>query len=354
MNAFVTDNLGRVRVGVVGAGVVGLATAACLVRDGVEVVCFERSGVVMGERSAGSSRIFRLAHVDVDLVRLAAAARDGFARWGRAVVDPVGCVVSGGDAAERAGAMAAVGVPYELRDAAADLPLPVRGPVAGPVLVDPSGGVVDVDAVRTLLAGIAGGTVVQARVEGLDGAAVRVAGATHRFDAVVLAAGAGTAALAADVGIDLPSGLEHHARFTFPLPDRAGAARRPAWIDSPSTSGGLRTYQHRSGPGRWSVGGTVDPALVAWEVGREAATSASRAVVLAYARERLAVTPEVVETLYCTHAPATGDGITFARSGSVLAVWGENLMKFAPVLGEALAVAAVEGSTPSARGLVEA
>ncbi len=35
----------------------------------------------------------------------------------------------------------------------------------------------------------------------------------------------------------------------------------------------------------------------------------------------------------------------------VLAVWGENLMKFAPVLGESLAAAAVDGSTPSVRAL---
>jgi sarcosine oxidase len=345
------------RVAVVGAGVVGLATAACLVRDGVEVVCFERSAV-MGERSAGSSRIFRLAHVDADLVRLADAARAGFARWGAGIVDPVGCVVSGGDAAERARAMAAVGVPHELRDTADGLGLPVAGPVTGPVLVDPSGGVVDVDAVRALLVGIAGHTVVHAEVEGMAGGAgggvgsaaavIRVGGAVHRFDAVVLAAGAGTAGLATEVGIDLPSALQHHARFTFPLPD----GPRPAWIDAPPT--GLRTYQHRSGPGRWAVGGTVDAAAVAWDVGPDAATRASRAIVLGYARERLAVTPEVVETLYCTHAPDTGDGIRFERSGAVLAVWGENLMKFAPVLGESLAAAAVDGSTPSVRELVEA
>lgn len=330
------------RVAVVGAGVIGLATAACLVRDGIEVKCFERSAV-MGERSAGSSRIFRLAHVDPGLVRLAAVARDGFARWGPAMLDPVGCVVSGTDAAERARAMAAVGAPHELRDEADGLGLPVVGPVAGPVLVDPSGGVVAVDAVRELLCGIAGHTVVHEPVDGLDGAAVRAGGGLRRFDAVVLAAGAGTAALAADVGIDAPSALEHHARFTFPLPDPPSSP--PAWIDSPPA--GLPTYQHRSGPGRWSVGGTLDAASVAWELGPEAATGASREVVLAYARERLTVVPDVVETLYCTHAPATGDGITFARSGSVLAVWGENLMKFAPVLGEMLAAAAVDGSTPS-------
>jgi sarcosine oxidase len=324
-----------------------------LVRSGVDVVCFERSPVVMGERSAGSSRIFRLAHVDADLVRLAAAARVEFARWGPDVVDPVGCVVSGGDAAERAAAMTAAGAPCELRDAAsADLRLPVVGPVAGPVLVDPSGGVVDVDAVRALLVRIAGHTVVHQQVEALDATAVRAGGRTHRFDAVVLAAGADTAALAAQVGVDLPSRLEHHARFTFPLQDPPEAARRPAWIDSPPS--GLRTYQHRTGPGRWSVGGTLGAAAVAWDRGPEAATQASREAVLAYARERLAVAPQVVETLYCTHAPDTGDGITFTRSGPVLAVWGENLMKFAPVLGETLAAAAVDGSTPSVRALAQA
>jgi len=335
-----------VRIAVVGGGVVGLATAASLVRRGVEVVCFERS-TVMGERSAGSSRIFRLAHVDADLVRLADRARAGFARWGAGIVAPVGCVVSGGDAAQRASAMAAVGVAHELRDTADGLGLPVSGPVAAPVLLDPAGGVVDVDAVRTRLVELAGHAVVRAEVERVDGAAVRVGGATLAFDAVVLAAGAGTAALAAGVGIDLPSALQHHARFTFPL----DGGPRPAWIDAPAA--GLRTYQHRSGPGRWSVGGTVDAAAVAWAVGPEEATRASRAAVLRFARERLTVVPEVVETLYCTHAPDTGDGITFARSGAVLAVWGENLMKFAPVLGDALAAAAVDGSTPSVRALAE-
>ena len=163
----------------VGGGVVGLATAASLVRRGVEVVCFERS-TVMGERSAGSSRIFRLAHVDADLVRLADRARAGFARWGAGIVAPVGCVVSGGDAAERASAMAAVGVAHELRDTADGLGLPVSGPVAAPVLLDPAGGVIDVDAVGTRLVEIAGHTVARAEVERVEGTAVRVGGAAHR------------------------------------------------------------------------------------------------------------------------------------------------------------------------------
>jgi glycine/D-amino acid oxidase-like deaminating enzyme len=147
--------------------------------------------------------------------------------------------------------MAAAGAAHELRDDADDLGLPVAGPVAGPVLVDPAGGVVDVDAVRALLVATAGHTIVRAEVDGIalttadtgggGRAEVRVDGATHRFDAVVLAAGAGTAALAADVGVDLPSALQHHARFTFALPDGRGprgSTRRPPGCAPTSTAAG--------------------------------------------------------------------------------------------------------------------
>jgi hypothetical protein len=37
-----------------------------------------------------------------------------------------------------------------------------------------------------------------------------------------------------------------------------------------------------------------------------------------------------------------GDGLGFGRSGPVLALWGDNLMKLAPLLGELLASAALD------------
>ncbi|WP_250550441.1 hypothetical protein [Pseudonocardia sp. H11422] len=102
------------------------------------------------------------------------------------------------------------------------------------------------------------------------------------------------------------------------------------------------------------MGGSVDPVLTAWEVGREAATAASRDAVLGYVRERLTVEPTIVDSLYCNHVPNMGDGIEFRRSGPVLAVYGESLMKFAPALGDALAAAALEGATPTVRRLAAA
>jgi sarcosine oxidase len=50
--------------------------------------------------------------------------------------------------------------------------------------------------------------------------------------------------------------------------------------------------------------------------------------------------------------PNLGDGVEFRRNGPILAIYGDNLMKFAPVLGAALAKAAVEGTTPAVAELV--
>ncbi len=343
-----------VRVAVVGAGVVGLSVTAELLCRQVDVTCYERADSVMSERSAGSSRIFRLAHTSPELVRLAQRAQVGFRCWGeRAGARLVGaqeCVLSTPDLPAWASAMAEAGAPHEIVDGPSRrLRLPVVAPPAA-ALVDPSGGVIDVDGVRGYLAGGTGSAVVREPVyaleDGPSAASVWSPGGAARFDAVLLAAGAGTLPLGAQVGIYPPSTLSHHVRFTFPVD---GSVEWQCWIDKPAD--GVGTYHHQSGPGRWSVGGHVDPAETVWEAGRDAATDASREALLRYARDRLVVEPHVVESLHCTHVPDLGDGFTVRRSGRVLAISGENLFKFAPVLGEALASACVDGSTPSLEGL---
>lgn len=337
------------RVAVIGAGVVGLATTAHLLGSGVDAACYERGGAAMDERSAGSSRIFRLAHATPGLVRLAQAARAGYDRWGRAggtpFVAPGGCAISGGDLTGWAAAMQDAGAPCAVV-AGGEVPLPA--PTAPEqLLLDRSGGVIQVDAVRKHLVALTRAATVREAVDAVErtptGGSVWSAGGRRDVDAVVLAAGAGTPTLAAQVGIDVPTALAHHVRFTFPA---QRSARWPSWIDRPAT--GMGTYQHRGAAGTWSVGGHVDPARTAWEVGREAATEASREAVLHHVREHLDVEPRIVEELYCTTNPDLGDGFEFTRSGAILAVHGENLFKFAPLLGELLATASVDGSTPEA------
>ena len=328
------------RVAVVGAGVVGLSAVAGLLQRGADVVCFERAGALMSERSAGSSRIFRLAHAAPELVALARTAAAGFQSWqahsDAPLINPTGCVISGTGVSEWEAAMAAADAAHEIVDGPSPrLRLPVRRPPAA-ALIDPAGGVIDVDAVRRVLSRLAGATVVDECVHALEhtrsGATMWTTGGRARFDAVLLAAGAGTSPLAAQVGIYTPTTLSHHVRFSFPVEPDPGWQ---AWIDKPADEVG--TYQHRSGPGRWSIGGYVDPASTVWELGPEAATAASRVAALEYARERLLVEPEIVESLYCTHVPDLGDGYQLRRNGSVLAVYGENLFKLAPVLADVLA-----------------
>ena len=218
------------------------------------------------------------------------------------------------------------------------------------LLFDLSGGVVDVDAVRAYLTALTRDAVVHESVYALEndpgGVTVWSPSGKARFDAVVVAAGAGTSPLAAHVGIYTLPSRAHHVRFTFPI-DRS--AMWPCWINKPAT--GMSTYQHPSGSGMWSVGGSLDPALPAWEVGREAAAAASEEAVLRYVREQLTVQPRILDRLYRTTTPELGGGFEVRRIGPVLAVYGENLFKLAPVIGEVLAAAALDGSTPSVQKL---
>ncbi|EID17575.1 putative oxidoreductase [Mycobacterium xenopi RIVM700367] len=77
--------MGSTDVGVIGAGIVGLATAYALVERGVSVSVYER-GVPGQGQSGGESRIFRHVHDDPRLVALAKRSRS---IWEECVVPPV-------------------------------------------------------------------------------------------------------------------------------------------------------------------------------------------------------------------------------------------------------------------------
>ncbi|WP_328475212.1 FAD-binding oxidoreductase [Actinoplanes sp. NBC_00393] len=337
------------KIGVLGAGVVGLSATVELIRRGIDVTCYE-AGTPMAERSAGDSRIFRLAHAYPDMVELAAKARRLYTGWaeraGEALIDEVGTVISGDHTSAWAAAMAAAGAGHEVVEPGSPL-LRVPARLSGPALLDPAGGMIRVDRVRTFLVTAAASHLRQARADKIESTpgGVRVwSGPTaEEFDAVLICAGAGTPALAADAGIDAPSALEHHVRFSFPL--RPDAPQPPQCLIT------QHTYQHSSAPGTWAVGADMDPAAVSWEGGREAAELASLAAVTAYVTEELpGVEPRVIDRLYCTHNPGLSDGLQFLRQGPVLAVHGENLFKFAPLLGELLAQSCIDGSTPTDAG----
>jgi sarcosine oxidase len=349
----------RVRIGVVGAGIVGLATAYELSRhpDGradVTVRCYD-AGEPMAARSVGDTRIFRTGHADPLLVALALRAHGAWRRWEDEFQAPLlgseGVVVSGPSAATWAVAMEAAGSAAGWLESAG----PPRIPAAHPprsVLVDPLGGVIAAGAAgRCLAAATArvlrrGEPVVGVETSGGNRALIRTPGEVWECDRVLLLAGAGTPALAAPLGIaGVPTMLHHHHRFTFRLDPSATppADGRPScWLDqSGDWRPGFTTYQHLAGPGLWAIGGSLGDEDTAWELGVGQTRERAREVVTRYVRERLSgVATQIVDSVHCDSLGAA-DGINVRTAGPVIALWGDNLFKFAPVLGSLLAASAL-------------
>ena len=346
----------QMRTAVVGAGVVGLSTAYALLRHGSEAMVFE-TGRPMAARSTGSSRIFRLAHGDPGLVAYAAAAAGLWSDWahraGNRLVGQQTTVITGPNAVTWADAMATAGADHTFVDDedldTADLGLPIEA-LPGPALIDPSGGVIDTHATGRFLRAAIGNRIRREHIHRIephdDWAEVHGSNGIHEVDHVVVAAGRGTLDLAAQVGMYLPTELSHHARFTFRLKD--ADTDPPCWLDGTrSWRDGVTSYQHLSGPGLWSIGFTLPPELEMWERGRAEVVAESRELARSYVREALiGVDDEVVDEVYCDTPTALGDGVHVATTGPVTVVWGANLFKHAPAIGQTLANAAVNGVSP--------
>jgi sarcosine oxidase len=341
------------RIAVIGAGVVGLATTYALRRYQVTVRCYEAASPMAG-RSRGGTRIFRYAHSEPALVSYAARAREGWRRWSRTageqLVGAETVVVSGLGAPEQHAAMLAAGVGCGIHD---EVPgLPTRRKVPGPFLLDPQGGVIQAAATGRFLHAAVGRQLRQDVVERLtvtgNSAVVYSASGRWECDSVLVAAGTGTPGLVSGVGLEVPDELEHHFRFTFPLLTSADATPR-CWIER---SGAWRpeftTYGHAVGPGLWAIGGHLPASDVHSSLPVEEARERSQQAVSSYVAEFLGDTldPTPTEHVYCSPTVGLEDGIQVARKGPVMAVWGENLFKFAPALGADLAAAAASRSLP--------
>jgi sarcosine oxidase len=338
-----------VKIAVIGAGVIGLSTAKSLVETGRhEVRCYE-AAEPMGGRSTGDTRVFRVSHADVQLIELAVRARRSWDEWSEAagieLVGREGQLGDVPDAEARLAAMQLHDVPARVVEDTKLLSPLTSQRMDKPLLHDPWAGVIRAADSGRFLLQQSRQVLVADRVEIIEtvrnGAIVRTATDSWTCDSVVIVAGIDTARLAATNGMNLSIEQAHVARFTFRMHDRQAVV--PNWFE---TFGRWSTWGMTVSPGHWAMGvhwpgEPSDPSIP-----QENSTALRLQELRSYIDERLdRVHPEPVDAITCI-GDAGGDGIKAVRQGPVLALWGDNLFKFAPILGSALSEAAISLGLP--------
>lgn len=349
----------EVDVAVVGGGIVGLATTDALDRRGADVRCFE-VGTPGHAQSGGLTRIFRHRHDDEQLVALAVQAREGWRRWeqrcGRRLLGSEGAVFAGVVHAD-AERLARQGVPhrYVRREQLPDV-FGLAAPTGGPVLLDEEAGAIRARRTVDALHSWVGERIERAEVLGVtwpDGGAgvqLQTDHALYRARHVLVCAGAGTAGLAAGMGLAVPVRASLQARPTFRMRDAFAHSPATCWVDR-SGEHGEQVYGSPVGTsGRYAVGLTGDddhvalPAHGQVPVGTDMTEHVRRvAEYVQRALPGLDPEPESVKLCVSTHIADRPDIFGAWQAEGATAFAGQNLFKFAPVLGELLADVATKG-----------
>jgi sarcosine oxidase len=343
---------------VVGAGIMGVATARALAQVGRGVVLIDQfeAGHVRGS-SHGASRIFRLSYPDQRYVRLAQGAlqswRELESECGEQLIVQTGALDLGPLALENARALAACGVRHELLTGAQ---VAARWPIAAdasePALFQPDGGTTLADRAyqAMLAAAVDAGAVFldRLRVRGVEPArgAVRITTDADEYTAraCVVAAGAWARGLLAGAEIELPviPTRETVAYFRHPdpldvppviddaVPDAAEEGLlRPGQISYalPAPGVGIKVGLHHAGPpADPDELGSPDAAIVRWST----AWAARRF-------PRLDPEPLLAET--CLYTSTADEAFVLERHGRIVvaSACSGHGFKFAPAFGRTLA-----------------
>lgn len=323
------------RVAVVGAGVMGLATAAALARGGHDVEVHEQFDLEHTRGSShGRSRIFRLLYDEPDWIAL---ARESLAAW-RALERETGeelIVLEGvlelGETSEDA--LDAGGVEWEaLSPAEVEGRYGVRA--EAPVLLQPEAGYVRADRARRAFLEVArrhGADVRErSRVDSLDALTA---------DSIVVTAGAWARELLRESGVELDVTVSRETVVYFRLdqphvPSVIERGRGPGELMYAVRDShfGLKAGAHGSGaPARPDDDGAADAQVVD--------------AVCAWVGERFpaaVLPPAAVET--CLYTSTVDEHFVLERRGRIVvgSACSGHGFKFAPVVGARLASLAVD------------
>ncbi len=251
---------------VVGAGVMGCATAYWLAQEGRSVCLLEQFQIGHGNGSShGTSRIFRFSYPEARYVEMAMESKGLWnsieERSGERLLAISGGLDIGQDIEENAKALDACGAPFEFIDGAESsrrFPM-ISVPAGEPVLYQPDAGIARADrAVATLSADAkAAGAEVreQAKATALDpsNGVVEVVLEQERISAraVVVTAGAWVRKLLGPLGIDVPVRPTRETVAYFRIQETPPTLVEwgdPSVYALPGPGEGLKAGEHIAGP----------------------------------------------------------------------------------------------------------
>lgn len=346
---------------VIGAGLMGSATAWAATRRGLSVVLVEQFEVGNTRGSShGSARIVRRAYPDPVYARLTGEA---FELWRELELDsgvPLLRLVGGVDHGSRrdvrqiAATLSDLHVPHELLDA---VEAERRWPgmvFATDVVYHPQAGTVDAaEAVlaathRAAAGGAAGGAAIHpgtrvtgVHVEGDGSARVVTDRGTVRAGGVVVAAGAWAGRLLGDAGIPMPA-LEITQQQVFHFPRRRGVPEWPIVVHDDE----LGTYSLPGGRDGGPGGARKVAEHMSRAPGSRPTTATTRSgVVDPVARRRIVdhvtrwlpgLVPEPFAESTCLYTTTANEDFVLDRVGPVVVCspCSGHGAKFAPLIGE--------------------
>jgi sarcosine oxidase len=320
-----------VKVAIVGAGVMGCATAWALRERGAEVTVHEQFGLDHDRGSShGRTRIFRVAYPEPDWVRFAQEAYAGWEELDPSLLGLYGLIELVADPAlTSARALDECGVPYRLL---------ARDEVRAHGAILPEGwaalhvadaGVVFADRARHAFLEAAGVEVeTNRRIESTD---------ELDADVVVVTAGSWVRDLVPDVPVKVTRETVAYFRREGPPP--------PSIVDLNAETGGHGMYSlhdpvHGLKAGAHHAGSEADPAAE----GEPDPAIVER--IAGWVRERFPdVDPEPVEAQACLYTTTADEGFILERRGRVVvgSACSGHGFKFAPAVGRRLAALALEG-----------
>lgn len=338
-------------IAVVGAGIVGLSAACALAELGVDFRLFEAARPGAGQ-SAGRTRIFRHVHRRAELVRQAAESRAIWEEWqsrfGVAMLGRQGVMVTGAHAPELEALLMAEGLPARLLEPAEqERVLPILRAPGTPAVLDELAGPSDVRASIEALVAAVGDRLLAGQVFRVDpGEPAVIESSEGLWEAgrVLICAGTGIDELAASAGLAVPLRVGCHARATFGLRDPALAGRLPCLQEQSGRFGEIIYSAPVPGAPLYAVGLAGEDNEVPLDADRSAAVEGLVNRIVAYVERALpGLDPDPAEVRLCltTTLPEGNDSFRIVQNGSVLALAGDNLFKFAPLLGRRLAAAAL-------------